>query len=218
MIDFFRVLSVASRIYLALLLLRMMSSWLRGASLGGVTDLVRGATDLLRRATDPYLQFFARARFLQTSGGLDLPALAGLAVMIMVVTVSGALAQGAEPTWALVGLIIAAVLLQMTRWVVLIFLFSTVGNFIMLRFVGRTDSPLARLIEALARPPVQLVQRYVRLGPTRNEDGYLMLAMGLCFAAWIVVQILGALLSRVALPSPDAQTLGALVARISLLI
>jgi len=140
-------------------------------------------------------------RILQTSGGLDLPALAGLAVMIMIVTVTRALSQGAEPSLALVGLIIAIVVLQMARWVTLIFLLATVGHFIMLRFVGRTDSPVARMIEAISRPPVNLIQRYIPLGPTRNEDGYLILAIVLCFAGWIAVQVLGGLLAPVATPA-----------------
>ena len=194
MIELSRVIFVASSIYLVLLVLRIMSSWLRGANM-------EGATDLLRRATDPYLQFFARMRILQTSGGLDLPALAGLAVMIMIVTVTRALSQGAEPSLALVGLIIAIVVLQMARWVTLIFLLATVGHFIMLRFVGRTDSPVARMIEAISRPPVNLIQRYIPLGPTRNEDGYLILAIVLCFAGWIAVQVLGGLLAPVATPA-----------------
>lgn len=165
----FQILQGVASIYLMLLVLRFITSWLRGPS-------QVGAADLLRRVTDPYLRFFASVVPSRAAGGLDMSALVAFAVLMLAREIFQFGAAGFDLTLRLMGWLAALVVMQIVRWIATIFLMATLAQWWMVRFVGRSDSPLARVTEAISRPSLNLVQRYFRLGPGKDEDVYLLMA------------------------------------------
>lgn len=165
----FQILQGVASIYLMLLVLRFITSWLRGPS-------QVGAADLLRRVTDPYLRFFASVVPSRAAGGLDMSALVAFAVLMLAREIFQFGAAGFDLTLRLMGWLAALVVMQIVRWIATIFLLATLAQWWMVRFVGRSDSPLARVTEAISRPSLNLVQRYFRLGPGKDEDVYLLMA------------------------------------------
>ena len=165
----FQILQSVASIYLMLLVLRFITSWLRGPS-------QVGAADLLRRVTDPYLRFFASVVPSRAAGGLDMSALVAFAVLMLAREIFQFGAAGFDLTLRLMGWLAALVVMQIVRWIATIFLLATLAQWWMVRFVGRSDSPLARVTEAISRPSLNLAQRYFRLGPGKDEDVYLLMA------------------------------------------
>ena len=192
----FQILSVATSIYLVLLILRIVTSWLRGPSLGGPNDL-------LRKVTDPYLRFFASIVPARAAAGLDISSLVGLGVLIVARTIFQAGAAGVDLTLRLIAWVTALVLVGMSRWIAVIFLLATLAQWWMARYVGGTGSPVARVTEAISRPPLTLVQRYLRLGPGKDEDTYLLVASVACGLATVALWLLYGALFAVG-PGPAA--------------
>ena len=182
----FQILQVAASIYLMLLVLRFITSWLRGPSQGGPGDL-------LRRVTDPYLRFFASIVPSRAAAGLDMSALVAFAVLMWAREIFHFRAAGFDLTLRLIGWLAASVVMQFGRWIATIFLLAALAQWWMVRYVGRTGSPLARVTEAISRPPLTLVQRYFRLGPGKDEDVYLLMATLACGVATVAMWVLNGL-------------------------
>ena len=176
----FRILQVVTSIYLMLLVLRFITSWLQGPS-------QVGPADLLRRVTDPYLRFFASIVPSRAAAGLNLSALVGFAVLMLAREIFQFGAAGFELTLRLLAWLTGLVFMQLARWIATLFLLATLAQWWMVRFVGRSDSPIARVTEAIARPPLTLVQRYFRLGPGKDEDVYLLMATLACGVATVAL-------------------------------
>jgi uncharacterized protein YggT (Ycf19 family) len=188
--DFFRVINAALIIYMVLIVLRIMSSWLRGANLG---PWVNTLTRYLHQATDPYLQLFARFGFLRSSG-LDFTPMAGIFVLVIAAEMTRRLAtqQQVTPEYFLGVTVYAA--WRMVSIVLLVLLVACVARFVSLRFLGRVDSPVSRITEALSAAPVRGVARFINLREHGSELNYLLVAIVVLFGLWIAGRVLAGFL------------------------
>lgn len=186
--DFFRVINAALIVYLLLIVLRIMSSWLGGMAPGSAAGTF---THYLRQATDPYLQLFYRFSFLR-AGGLDFTPMAGVFVLVVAAEMTRQLANEEQVTaGSFLGVAVFAAW-RMASIVLLMFLVACIARFAILRFLGRTDTPLARMVQALSQAPVRAVARYVPLGEHGSEANYLLVTGVLLFGAWVVGRVVTA--------------------------
>ncbi len=195
--EFFRVINIALVIYLVLIVLRIMASWLRGvapgsAGAGGAADAI---AHYLRQATDPYLQMFYRFTFLR-AGGMDFTPLAGIFVLVVAAEMTRQLANQQQVTIGyFLGVSVFAAW-RMASIVVLVFLVACVARFVTLRFLGRTDTPMARMVSALADAPVRAVARHIPLRESGSEANYLLVTIVILFALWIAGRVVTEFLVR----------------------
>ena len=183
--DFFRVINVALIIYLLLIVLRIMASWFRGVAPG---DAVNTLVNYLRQVTDPYLQLFYRFTFLR-AGGMDFTPMAGIFVLVVATEMTRQLANQQRVTAGyFLGVSVFAAW-RMASIIVLVFLVACVARFVTLRFLGRTDTPMARMVQALAQAPVRAVARYIPLGENGSEANYLLITIVMLFGIWIVGRV-----------------------------
>ena len=183
--DFFRVINVALIAYLLLIVLRIMASWFRGVTPSGpLTALV----NFLHQATDPYLALFYRFSFLR-SAGMDFTPLAGIFVLVVASEMTRQLAtQQQVSAGYFLGVSVFAAW-RMVSIILLVFLVACVARFVTLRFLGRTDTPLARMVQAMAQAPVRAVSRYISLGASGSEVNYLLITIIILFALWIIGRV-----------------------------
>ena len=179
--EFFQVINIALICYMALIALRIMSTWFRGTAADGAANTI---THYLRQVTDPYLQLFHRFGFLR-AGGMDFTPMAGIFVLVVAAEMTRQLANQQQVTMAyFLGVSVFAAW-RMASIVVLVFLVACVARFVTLRFLGRTDTPIARMVNALAQAPVSAVSRYIPLRESGSEANYLMLTIVILFGVWI---------------------------------
>jgi uncharacterized protein YggT (Ycf19 family) len=190
--EFFRVINIALIIYLLLIVLRIMASWFRGVAPGTAANTL---TNYLRQATDPYLQLFYRFTFLRTAG-MDFTPLAGIFVLVVASEMTRQLATQQRVTAGyFLGVSVFAAW-RMVSIIVLVFLVACVARFVTLRFLGRTDSPMARMVQALAQAPVRTVARYITLGESGSEANYLLITIFILFGIWIAGRVVTEVLVR----------------------
>ena len=190
--DFFRVINVALIVYMLLIVLRIMASWFRGVAPGGAANTLTG---YLRQATDPYLQLFQRFTFLR-AGGMDFTPLAGIFVLVVASEMTRQLANQQQVTAGyFLGVSVFAAW-RMASIIFLVLLVACVARFVTLRFLGRTDTPMARMVQALAQAPVRAVARYIPLGENGSEANYLLITIVILFGIWITGRVVTEFLVR----------------------
>lgn len=190
--DFFRVINIALVCYMVLIVLRIMSTWIRGPAADGVAGTV---SHYLRQLTDPYLQMFHRFTFLR-AGGMDFTPLAGIFVLVVASEMTRQLANQQQVSMGyFLGVSIFAAW-RMASIVVLVFLVACVARFVTLRFLGRTDTPIARMVGALAQAPVRAVSRYISLRESGTEANYLLVTIVILFGVWIAGRVVTEFLVR----------------------
>ena len=183
--DFFRVINIALVCFMVLIVLRIMSTWFRGTAEDGAVNTV---SHYLRQITDPYLQLFHRFTFLR-AGGMDFTPLAGIFVLVVASEMTRQLANQQQVTMGyFLGVSLFAAW-RMASIVVLVFLVACVARFVTLRFLGRTDTPIARMVSTLAQAPVSVVSRYISLREAGSEVNYLLLTIVILFATWIAGRV-----------------------------
>ena len=183
--EFFQVINLALVCFMVLIVLRIVSMWFRGPASGSAIDT---ASHYLRQVTDPYLQLFHRFTFLR-AGGMDFTPMAGIFVLVVASEMARQLANQQQVTMGyFLGVSIFAAW-RMASIVVLVFLVACVARFVTLRFLGRTDTPLARMVNALAQAPVRAVSRYISLREAGSEANYLLLTIVILFGTWIAGRV-----------------------------
>ena len=166
---------------MVIIVLRIMSTWFRGPAGEGTVGTV---SQYLRQITDPYLQMFSRFTFLR-AGGMDFTPLAGIFVLVVASEMTRQLANQQEVTIGyFLGVSIFAAW-RMASIIVLVFLVACVARFVTLRFLGRTDTPIARMVYALSQAPVRAVSRYISMRESGSEANYLLVTIVILFAVWI---------------------------------
>ena len=183
--EFFRVINIALVCFMVLIVLRIMSTWFRGAAGDSAAGTI---SHYLRQLTDPYLQIFYRFTFLR-AGGMDFTPLAGIFVLVVASEMTRQLANQQQVTVGyFLGVSVFAAW-RMASIVVLVFLVACVARFVTLRFLGRTDTPIARMVNALAQAPVRAVSRYISLRESGSEANYLLVTIVILFAVWIAGRV-----------------------------
>ena len=191
--DFFRVINVALIVYMLLIVLRIMASWFRGVAPG-------------RRCEHPYQLSASGYRPLPPAvPALHLPAcrrdgfhatLAGIFVLVVASEMTRQLANQQQVTAGyFLGVSVFAAW-RMASIIVLVLLVACVARFVTLRFLGRTDTPMARMVHSLAQAPVRTVARYIGLGENGSEANYLLITIVILFGIWIVGRIVTEFLVR----------------------
>jgi YggT family protein len=197
--EFFQVINIALVCFMVLIVLRIMSTWFRGTAGDGAVNTI---SHYLRQITDPYLQLFYRFTFLR-AGGMDFTPLAGIFVLVVASEMTRQLANQQQVTLGyFLGVSIFAAW-RMASIVVLVFLVACVARFVTLRFLGRTDTPIARMVSALAQAPVRTVSRYIPLRDAGSEANYLLVTIVILFGIWVAGRVVTEFLVRYlfALPS-----------------
>jgi YggT family protein len=176
------IVNVVLIAYLFLLSLRIILGWFAPGSLGRVWDL-------LSAATDPYLNLFARIRFLRGTLFDFSPIAAVLALVVALDLVNQLLYYGRIT----LGFFLASVLSAAwsgARFLLLLFLIVGVLRTIPLLFRAAAGSNLWKVVDTIIAPIVAWVMRLFRLGQRSTPTQRLLLTLGLLFAAWILGELL----------------------------
>jgi YggT family protein len=176
------IVNVVLIAYLFLLSLRIILGWFAPRSLGRVWDL-------LAAATDPYLNLFARIRFLRGSLFDFSPIAAILALVVALDLVNQLLYYGRIT----LGFFLASVLSAVwsgARFLLLLFLIVGVLRMIPLLFRAAAGSNLWKVVDTIMQPIVAWVMRLFRLGQRSTPTQRHLLTLGLLFAAWLLGELL----------------------------
>jgi YggT family protein len=147
---FWRLLSAALVVYIILISMRLLLSWLSGAASGR-------SWMLLQQATDPYLKLFRGLHFLRR-GPFDFTPVAAIMVLVVALDlVSAVLLYGRFTLGILLGAVLGA-LWSGVSFLLLLFLILAVLRLLLLLFSRRLDVPVASLLESMARPAVAFVR------------------------------------------------------------
>lgn len=147
---FWRLLSAVLVLYIILISMRVMLTWLSGAAYGRPWRL-------LEQATDPYLKLFRGLHFLRR-GPFDFSPVAAIMVLVVALDlVSAVLLHGRLTLGILLGSVVGA-LWSGLSFLLLLFLILAVVRLLLLLFARRHDSPVAALLESMARPAVSFVR------------------------------------------------------------
>jgi YggT family protein len=147
---FWRLLSALLVLYIILISMRVMLTWLAGAAYGR-------AWRLLEEVTDPYLKLFRGLHFLRRGSFDFTPVAAIMALVVALNLVSAVLLRGRFTLGILLSALLGA-LWSGLSFLLLLFLILAVVRLLLLLFSPRRESPLAGLLESMARPVVSLVR------------------------------------------------------------
>ncbi len=168
-------------VYLILLSIRIMLTWFAPQGYGKPWEV-------LRRATDPYLNLFARLKFLR-KGFFDFSPIAAILVVVVVLNLTNLLLAYGHIT---VGLFLAAVLSAAwsgARFMLLLFLIVGLLRTIPVFFHGVGGSPLWRVVDLIVQPVVAFVMKIIRMRGRSGFTQYLLLTDGLLLAAWLLGEL-----------------------------
>jgi YggT family protein len=168
--------------YLLLLSLRIILGWFAPRSLGK-------GWDLLVTATDPYLNLFARIRFLRGSLFDFSPIAAILALLVALDLVNQLLDYRRFKLGFLLASMLSAAWFG-ARFLLLVFLVVWLLRTIPLLFRVAAGSSLWKVLDVIIEPVVAWVMRLFHLGLRSTPTQRLLLTLGLLFAAWLLGEFL----------------------------
>ena len=176
------VINIILIAYLFLLSLRIVLGWFAPQALGR-------AWNYLTAVTDPYLQVFARIRFLR--GALfDFSPIAAILALVVALDLVNQLLYYGRIT---VGFFLASVLSagwSGVRFLLLLFLIVGILRTIPIAFHGTSGSRLWKAVDTIMQPIIEWVTRVFRLGKRSGYTQHLLLTIGLLFVAWLVGELL----------------------------
>jgi YggT family protein len=181
-----RITGAALSVYLLLIVIRILLSWLQGFD-GG-----RGA-ELLHRVTDPYLNWFRRFEFLRI-GSFDFSVVLAIVVLSIVTSIVLYLAAAATITFGLVVALIIARLSSAVGFFVVIFLILSlvraVGSVAGVNSASRFWITVDQLLEPIVHKTTQVFARG-RFMSYRNALVLFaaMMAVILFAGGWLVDQL-----------------------------
>lgn len=176
------IVNVVLIAYLFILSLRIILGWFAPGSLGRVWDL-------LVAATDPFLNLFARVRFLRGSL-FDFSPIAAILSLVVALDLVNQLLYYGRIT---LGFFLASVLSAAwsgARFLLLLFLIVGVLRTIPLVFRAAAGSNLWRVVDMIIAPIVAWVMRLLHLGQRPTPTQRLLFTVGILFAAWLLGEIL----------------------------
>jgi YggT family protein len=176
------VINIILIAYLFLLSLRIVLGWFAPQALGR-------AWSYLTTVTDPYLQVFARIRFLRGTLFDFSPIAAILALVVALDLVNQLLYYGRIT----VGFFLASVLSagwSGIRFLLLLFLIVGILRTIPIAFHGTSGSRLWKAVDTIMQPIINWVTRVFRLGTRSGYTQHLLLTIGLLFVAWLLGELL----------------------------
>jgi YggT family protein len=176
---FWRLLSAALVVYIILISMRLLLSWLSGAASGRPWRL-------LQQATDPYLKLFRGLHFLRR-GPFDFTPVAAIMMLVVALDlVSAILLYGRFTLGILLGAALGA-LWSGVSFLLLLFLILAVLRLLLLLFSRRLDAPVASLLESMARPAVAFVRGILPFAWLVKETHALIVVI----TALVILRLLG---------------------------
>ncbi len=179
-----RVLNGFLIVYLMILSIRIILTWVKGSFQGK-------AGELLKQATDPYLEIFSRITFLK-QGMFDFTPLAAILVLVVALDlVNGLLVYGRIT----IGLVLASIISALwggLSFILILFLVLGVVQIVSAFFSKNSESPLLRMINLMFQPIIDLTARYLQPRRKLNYNQYLYISLGLIF----LIRLLGGILIR----------------------
>ncbi|MFH1572479.1 MAG: YggT family protein [Acidobacteriota bacterium] len=181
-----RLLSALIVVYLVLLSLRIILSWLRGSVHGRPWEL-------LQRVTDPYLAMFTRLKFLRR-GVFDFTPLAALLVLVVALQLVNTMQLTGRITLGVVLAAVIGALWSGLSFLLLFFLILALLRLVLVASRRGSDTPVGTAIAATVEPVVAWVRRFLP-HPAGEYQVLIMTAVVL-----FVARLLGGYLVKLLLP------------------
>jgi len=188
-----RILAFLVNIYMIILLIRIVLSWLHGLRTGGLQEF-------LVKITDPYLNWFRRFPVLQV-GFLDLSPVVALGVLSVVLRILRTLAIHGRIS---VGIILTIALIAV--WSAVAFFLGFLIIVLVLRLIAHLinhdgTNTFWRIVEAISQPVLYRINRFIFRDRIVNYLSGIIISivsLGLIYLVLrIIVSILAAMLVRI---------------------
>jgi YggT family protein len=195
--DILFVLNVILMLYIFLLTIRIVLTWFSpsGEPFSGISPGRAGFTglgrpwELLCKATDPYLGLFYRLKFLRR-GFFDFTPVAAVLVLLVARDLVSQLATYHRISLGFFLASLTSAVWSGVSFLLLFFLLVGVLRTIPILFSGIAGSPLWKVVDLIIQPVVSLVLRTLRLAKRIGYTQYLLITLGILFAAWLLLEIL----------------------------
>ncbi len=174
-----RFLTGVIYVYMILLVLRILLSWIRGAVYGKPWEL-------LVRVTDPYLSLFSRIRFLR-QGMFDFTPIAAILTLVVALNVIQSIQRfGTITVGRFLGIVTGAVWSGLAFLLVLVLILAIVRAVVLAVRPGQ-ETQITSAVGMMVEPAVSLVRRIVSARSPLTDRQYLYLTIAFLF----IVRILG---------------------------
>ena len=178
-----RFLSGVIYVYMILLVLRILLSWIRGAVYGKPWEL-------LVRVTDPYLSLFSRIRFLR-QGMFDFTPIAAILTLVVALNVIQSIQRfGTITVGNFLGILTGAVWSGLAFLLVLLLILAIVRAIVLAVRPGQ-ETQITSAVGMMVEPVVSLVRRILSTRRPLTDRQYLYLTIAFLF----VVRLLGGYLA-----------------------
>ena len=166
-------------VYMILLVLRILLSWIRGAVYGKPWEL-------LVRVTDPYLSLFSRIRFLR-QGMFDFTPIAAILTLVVALNVIQSIQRfGTITVGRFLGIVTGAVWSGLAFLLVLVLILAIFRAVVLAVRPGQ-ETQITSAVGMMVEPVVSLVRRIVSARSPLTDRQYLYLTIAFLF----IVRILG---------------------------
>lgn len=174
-----RFLTGVIYVYMILLVLRILLSWIRGAVYGKPWEL-------LVRVTDPYLSLFSRIRFLR-QGMFDFTPIAAILTLVVALNVIQSIQRfGTITVGRFLGIVTGAVWSGLAFLLVLVLILAIVRAIVTALRPGQ-ETQITSAVGMMVEPVVSLVRRILPARRPLTDRQYLYLTIAFLF----VVRLLG---------------------------
>lgn len=174
-----RFLNGVIYVYMILLVLRILLSWIRGAVYGKPWEL-------LVRVTDPYLSLFSRIRFLR-QGMFDFTPIAAILTLVVALNVIQSIQRfGTITVGRFLGIVTGAVWSGLAFLLVLVLILAIFRAVVLAVRPGQ-ETQITSAVGMMVEPAVSLVRRIVSARSPLTDRQYLYLTIAFLF----IVRILG---------------------------
>lgn len=174
-----RFLTGVIYVYMILLVLRILLSWIRGAVYGKPWEL-------LVRVTDPYLSLFSRIRFLR-QGMFDFTPIAAILTLVVALNVIQSIQRfGTITVGRFLGIVTGAVWSGLAFLLVLVLILAIFRAVVLAVRPGQ-ETQITSAVGMMVEPAVSLVRRIVSARSPLTDRQYLYLTIAFLF----IVRILG---------------------------
>lgn len=168
--------------YLFLVSMRIVLGWFAPHALGR-------AWEILRMITDPFLDLFARIRFLRGSM-FDFSPIAAVLVLVVALDLVNQLLYYGRIT---LGFFLASVFSAAwsgARFLLLLFLIVGILRTIPVLFRGSIGAGIWKVVDMVIKPVVDWVTRLFRFSPRATYIQHLLFTLGLLFVVWLFGELL----------------------------
>jgi len=178
-LSIWRFLTGVIYVYMILLVLRILLSWIRGAVYGKPWEL-------LVRVTDPYLSLFSRIRFLR-QGMFDFTPIAAILTLVVALNVIQSIQRfGTITVGRFLGIVTGAVWSGLAFLLVLVLILAIFRAVVLAVRPGQ-ETQITSAVGMMVEPVVSLVRRIVSARSPLTDRQYLYLTIAFLF----IVRILG---------------------------